>query len=151
MFITFFFCIFVKWKSVKVKENMDISIPEEIFGIKKWEATVVSNYSVASFIKEFIVELPEDMDYKAGGYIQIEIPKCIVPFKDIDIEAHPEEHPGEPEARHPPRVPQDPPSGGQKPRCQGQLSPLLRDHSARRRNPRGARLPRRQTLQKSHG
>lgn len=82
---------------VKVKENMEISIPEEIFGIKKWEATVVSNYNVASFIKEFIVELPEDMDYKAGGYIQIEIPKTVVPFSDIDIKAHPEEHPGEPD------------------------------------------------------
>ena len=82
---------------VKVKENMEISIPEEIFGIKKWEATVVSNYNVASFIKEFIVELPEDMDYQAGGYIQIEIPKTVTPFSDIDIEAHPEEHPGEPD------------------------------------------------------
>ena len=80
---------------VKVKENMEISIPEEIYGIKKWEATVVSNYSVASFIKEFIVELPEDMEYKAGGYIQIEIPKTVVPFSDFEIEAHPEEHPGE--------------------------------------------------------
>ena len=82
---------------VKVKEDMDITIPEEIFGIKKWEATVVSNYSVASFIKEFIVELPEDMDYKAGGYIQIEIPPCTVNYKDMDITAHPEEHPGEPD------------------------------------------------------
>ena len=43
---------------------MDIQIPEEVFGIKKWEAKVVSNYNVASFIKEFIVEIPEDMDYK---------------------------------------------------------------------------------------
>ena len=82
---------------VKVKENMEVEVPEEVFGIKKWEATVVSNYSVASFIKEFIVELPEDMDYKAGGYIQIEIPKSVVNFEDIDIEAHPEEHPGEPD------------------------------------------------------
>jgi Na+-transporting NADH:ubiquinone oxidoreductase subunit F len=82
---------------VKVKEDMEIQIPEEIFGIKKWEATVVSNYNVASFIKEFIVELPEDMDYKAGGYIQIEIPPTTVNFKDMDIEAHPEEHPGEPD------------------------------------------------------
>ena len=82
---------------VKVKEDMEIEIPEEIFGIKKWEATVVSNYSVASFIKEFIVELPEDMDYKAGGYIQIEIPPCTVNYKDMDITAHPEEHPGEPD------------------------------------------------------
>lgn len=82
---------------VKVKEDMEISIPEEVFGIKKWEAKVVSNYNVASFIKEFIVELPEDMDYKAGGYIQIEIPECEVDYKDIDITAHPDDHPGEPD------------------------------------------------------
>jgi len=77
---------------VKVKEDMDISIPEEIFGIKKWDATVVRNYNVASFIKEFVVEIPEDMGYKAGGYIQIEIPPCEVKFADMDITAHPEEH-----------------------------------------------------------
>ena len=77
---------------VKVKQDMDISIPEEVFGIKKWEATVVRNYNVASFIKEFVVEIPEDMGYKAGGYIQIEIPECEVDFKDMDITAHPEEH-----------------------------------------------------------
>lgn len=82
---------------VKVKEDMDIRIPEEVFGIKKWEAKVVSNYNVASFIKEFIVEIPQDMDYKAGGYIQIEIPPCEVDYKDIDITAHPDEHPGEPD------------------------------------------------------
>jgi len=77
---------------VKVKSDMVIQVPEEIFGIKKWEATVVRNYNVASFIKEFVVEIPEDMDYKAGGYIQIEVPQCTVDFKDIDITAHPEEH-----------------------------------------------------------
>ncbi len=77
---------------VKVKQNMKISIPEEVFGIKKWEATVVRNYNVASFIKEFVVEIPEKMNYKAGGYIQIEIPKCEVEYKDIDITAHPKEH-----------------------------------------------------------
>ena len=82
---------------VKVKQDMDIKVPEEVFGIKKWEATVVSNYNVASFIKEFIVEIPEDMDYQAGGYIQIEIPECTVNYSDIDITAHPEEHPGEPD------------------------------------------------------
>jgi Na+-transporting NADH:ubiquinone oxidoreductase subunit F len=82
---------------VKVKNDMNITIPDEVFGIKKWEATVASNYNVSSFIKEFIVELPEDMDYKAGGYIQIEIPKCEVKYTDIDITAHPEDHPGEPE------------------------------------------------------
>ncbi|HHC80303.1 MAG TPA: NADH:ubiquinone reductase (Na(+)-transporting) subunit F [Flavobacteriia bacterium] len=77
---------------VKVKQDMEITIPEEVFGIKKWEATVVRNYNVASFIKEFVVEIPEDMNYKAGGYIQIEIPPCEVKYEDIDITAHPEEH-----------------------------------------------------------
>ena len=65
---------------VKVKQDMQIGVPEQVFGIKKWEATVVSNYNVASFIKEFVVELPEDMDYKPGGYIQIEIPACEVKY-----------------------------------------------------------------------
>lgn len=82
---------------VKVKEDMKISIPEEVFGVKKWEGTVVSNYNVASFIKEFIVEVPEDMPYEAGGYIQIEIPDCEINYSDIDITAHPKEHPGEKE------------------------------------------------------
>jgi len=77
---------------VKVKQDMKITIPEEVFGIKKWDATVVRNYNVASFIKEFVVEIPEVMDYKAGGYIQIEIPKTEVKFEDMDITAHPEEH-----------------------------------------------------------
>ena len=77
---------------VKVKQDMDISIPEEIFGIKKWEAVVVRNFNVATFIKEFVVEIPEDMGYKAGGYIQIEIPNCEVKYSDMDITAHPEEH-----------------------------------------------------------
>jgi len=77
---------------VKVKQDMVIEIPEEIFGIKKWDAVVVRNYNVASFIKEFVVEIPEDMNYKAGGYIQIEVPPCEVKFTDIDITAHPEEH-----------------------------------------------------------
>jgi len=81
---------------VKVKEDMEIEIEEEILGIKEWEATVVSNYNVATYIKEFIVEIPEDMDYKAGGYIQIKIPKCEVKFADMDITAHPQDHPGEP-------------------------------------------------------
>jgi Na+-transporting NADH:ubiquinone oxidoreductase subunit F len=82
---------------VKVKQDMVIEVPQEIFGIKKFEAKVYSNYNVASFIKEFIVELPEDMHYEAGGYIQIEIPACEVNYTDIDITAHPVEHPGEPE------------------------------------------------------
>ena len=78
---------------VKVKEDMKIKVPEEVFGIKKWEATVVRNWNVASFIKEFVIKLPEEMDYKAGGYIQIEIPECEINYKDMDISAHPDEHP----------------------------------------------------------
>lgn len=82
---------------VKVKEDMEIEVEEEVLGIKEWEAKVVSNYNVATFIKEFIVEIPEDMDYKAGGYIQIKIPKCTVNYKDMDITAHPQDHPGQPD------------------------------------------------------
>ncbi len=82
---------------VKVKQDMEITIPEEVFGIKKWEATVVSNYNVATFIKEFVVEIPEDMNYKAGGYIQIEIPSCEIKYADMDVSAHPQDHPGEPD------------------------------------------------------
>lgn len=82
---------------VKVKENMDIHIHDEILGIKEWEATVVSNFNVATFIKEFIVEIPEDMNYKAGGYIQIKIPACTVKYAEMDITAHPQDHPGEPD------------------------------------------------------
>lgn len=77
---------------VKVKSDMKIRIPEEIFGIKKWECEVVSNYNVASFIKEFVVKLPEgeNLDFQAGGYIQIDVPKTQVSFKDMDITSHPE-------------------------------------------------------------
>jgi len=77
---------------VKVKNDMKIGIPEEIFGIKKWECEVVSNYSVASFIKEFVVKLPEgeNLEFEAGGYIQIDVPKITVDYKNIDITAHPE-------------------------------------------------------------
>jgi Na+-transporting NADH:ubiquinone oxidoreductase subunit F len=92
--------IAAKWRlgcQVKVKENMEIHVEEEVLGIKEWEATVVSNYNVATFIKEFIVEIPEDMDYKAGGYIQIKIPACEVKYSEMDITAHPQDHPGEPE------------------------------------------------------
>lgn len=77
---------------VKVKQDMKIHVPEEIFGIKKWECEVVSNYNVASFIKEFVVRLPEgeSLHFEAGGYIQIDVPPLTVDFKDIDITAHPE-------------------------------------------------------------
>lgn len=77
---------------VKVKNDMKIQIADEIFGIKKWDCEVVSNYNVASFIKEFYVKLPEGetCDFEAGGYIQIDVPEITVNFKDIDITAHPE-------------------------------------------------------------
>ena len=76
---------------VKVREDMKIHIPEEIFGIKKWECEVVSNYNVATFIKEFIVKLPEGetLDFEAGGYVQIDVPAIEVDYKDFDITAHP--------------------------------------------------------------
>lgn len=84
---------------VKVRQDMRIRIPEEIFGIKKWECTVVSNYNVASFIKEFVVRLPEGetMDFQSGGYIQIDVPKITVDFKDMEITAHPEHHGDDPQ------------------------------------------------------
>ncbi len=77
---------------VKVKEDMVVEVPEEVFGIKKWECEVVSNYNVASFIKEFVVKLPEgeNLDFEAGGYIQVDVPPIEVNFGDIDITAHPE-------------------------------------------------------------
>jgi Na+-transporting NADH:ubiquinone oxidoreductase subunit F len=80
---------------VKVKQDMQVRIPDEIFGIKKWECEVVSNYNVATFIKEFVVKLPEGetLDFEAGGYIQIDVPAIEVDFKDMDITAHPDDHP----------------------------------------------------------
>ncbi|MBK6964020.1 MAG: NADH:ubiquinone reductase (Na(+)-transporting) subunit F [Bacteroidales bacterium] len=73
---------------VKVRENMKIEIPKEVFGIKKWECEVVSNRNVATFIKEFIVRLPEGetLDFQSGGYIQIDVPKIDVDFKNIVVE-----------------------------------------------------------------
>jgi len=83
---------------VKVRQDMHVRIPEEIFGIKKFDCTVVSNYNVASFIKEFVVRLPEGetMDFQSGGYIQIDVPKVTVDYKNIDIQAHPEHHGDDP-------------------------------------------------------
>jgi Na+-transporting NADH:ubiquinone oxidoreductase subunit F len=77
---------------VKVKQDLDIRIPEEIFGIKKWECEVVSNYNVSTFIKEFKVQLPpgEALKFEAGGYIQIDVPPITVDYKNMDIAPHPE-------------------------------------------------------------
>lgn len=74
---------------VKVREDLKIEIPEEVMGIKKWECEVISNRNVATFIKEFVVKLPEGekLDFKSGGYIQIDVPKLEVDFgKDIFVE-----------------------------------------------------------------
>jgi len=72
----------------KVKQDMVLKIPEEILSVRKMDCEVVSNKNVATFIKEFLVRLPEGehLDFKAGGYIQIDIPKHDIPFTDIDVE-----------------------------------------------------------------
>jgi Na+-transporting NADH:ubiquinone oxidoreductase subunit F len=73
---------------VKVKQDMKIEIPHEVMGIRKWECEVVSNHNVATFIKEFVVRLPEGevLDFQSGGYIQIDVPKINVDFKDMVVE-----------------------------------------------------------------
>ncbi len=74
---------------VKLREDMTIQIPEEVMGIRKWECEVVNNNNVATFIKEFVVRLPEGekLNFKSGGYIQIDVPKLEVDFsKDVDVE-----------------------------------------------------------------
>lgn len=73
---------------VKLREDMTLHVPEEVMGIKKWECEVVSNHNVATFIKEFVVKLPEGetLNFKSGGYIQIDVPKIEVDFKDMDVE-----------------------------------------------------------------
>ena len=73
---------------VKVKSDMEIKIPDEIFSIRKWECTVRSNKNVATFIKELILELPKDeiLDFESGGYIQIDIPEYKLQYSEFDIE-----------------------------------------------------------------
>ena len=74
---------------VKVKEDMNIHVPDEIFSIRKWECTVKSNENVATFIKELVLDLPEgeSLNFQAGGYIQIDIPEYRnLLFKDFDVE-----------------------------------------------------------------
>lgn len=73
---------------VAVKQDMSIELPAEIFDIKKWECTVRSNRNVATFIKELVLELPEgeDVDFRAGGYIQIEAPPYELSYRDFDVE-----------------------------------------------------------------
>lgn len=80
-----------KWRlgcQVKIKQDLDVRVPEEIFGIKKFEAEVVSNHNVATFIKEFVVQMPEGehLDFEPGGYIQIDVPPCEIGFNEFDVE-----------------------------------------------------------------
>ena len=73
---------------VAVKQDMKIGIPEEVFGVRKWECTVESNPNVATFIKELTLRLPEGehVDFRAGGYVQLECPPHTVNYKDFDIQ-----------------------------------------------------------------
>jgi Na+-transporting NADH:ubiquinone oxidoreductase subunit F len=74
---------------VSIKENMDIELEEEIFGIKKWDCEVISNDNKATFIKELVLKIPggESVPFRAGGYIQIEAPPHHVKYKDFDVPA----------------------------------------------------------------
>ena len=73
---------------VAVKQDMRIEVPEEVFGVKKWQCKVKSNHNVATFIKELVLELPEgeDVNFRAGGYIQIEAPAHSLSYRDFDVE-----------------------------------------------------------------
>lgn len=74
---------------VKIREPLKVKVPESVMGIRKWECEVISNRNVASFIKEFVVKLPEgeELDFLPGGYIQIDVPKYETKFTDFDIDA----------------------------------------------------------------
>ena len=73
---------------VKVKQDMKIEVPPEVFSVQKWTCKVRSNHNVATFIKELVLELPvgENVPFRAGGYIQIECPPGVVPYRDFQIE-----------------------------------------------------------------
>ena len=73
---------------VPVKQNMKVQVPEEVFGVKQWECTVEANPNVATFIKELTLRLPEgeNVDFRAGGYVQLEAPAHHVKFSDFEIE-----------------------------------------------------------------
>ena len=73
---------------VAVKNDLKINVPEEIFGVKEWECEVISNDNVATFIKELVLKLPEgeNVDFRAGGYVQLEAPKYEIDYKDFDIQ-----------------------------------------------------------------
>ncbi len=73
---------------VPVKQDMKVEVPEEVFGVKQWECVVESNPNVATFIKELTLKLPEgeNVDFRAGGYVQLECPPHHVKYSDFDIE-----------------------------------------------------------------
>ncbi|MDQ1297311.1 MAG: Na+-transporting NADH:ubiquinone oxidoreductase subunit [Bacteroidota bacterium] len=73
---------------VKIRETLKIMLPESVLGIKKWECEIVSNGNVATFIKEFVVKLPdgEKLDFEPGGYVQIDVPRYVASFRDFIIE-----------------------------------------------------------------
>ena len=73
---------------VSVKHNMSIEVEDDVFGVKKWECTVKSNHNVATFIKELVLDLPEgeEINYRAGGYIQIECPPHVAKYSDFTVE-----------------------------------------------------------------
>ena len=74
---------------VKVKEDMKIHVPDEVFSVQKWDCIVKSNTDVATFIREFVIELPEgeNLNFEAGGYIQIDIPEYHgLTFNNFDID-----------------------------------------------------------------
>ncbi|MDD5269287.1 MAG: NADH:ubiquinone reductase (Na(+)-transporting) subunit F [Methylococcales bacterium] len=73
---------------VSVKHNMSIEVEDDVFGVKKWECTVKSNHNVATFIKELVLDLPagEEINYRAGGYIQIECPPHVAKYSDFEVE-----------------------------------------------------------------
>jgi Na+-transporting NADH:ubiquinone oxidoreductase subunit F len=73
---------------VSVKQDMEVQVPEEVFGVKRWDCEVISNVNVSSFIKELVLALPEgeELDFRAGGYIQIECPPHDLKFTDFDID-----------------------------------------------------------------
>lgn len=80
-----------KWRlacQVKVRQDLKISVPKEVFGIKKWECEVVSNKNVATFIKEFVLKLPEgeELKFQPGGYVQVDAPPCEIEYSDISVE-----------------------------------------------------------------
>ncbi|MBQ3174773.1 MAG: NADH:ubiquinone reductase (Na(+)-transporting) subunit F [Bacteroidales bacterium] len=73
---------------VKVKEDLKIEVPESALSVKKWECEVISNKNVATFIKEFCVKIPdgETLNYRSGGYIQVDVPAMTVDYKNIDVD-----------------------------------------------------------------